>query len=252
MKKRISLLVQIAVATIIFSSCKSASVSQDPPASAVIETNQSENGPILTVEFKPGKYHNHPLMALWIEDLDGTYLQTLYVPRSIARGVFQHGSTSTGKWTEGEVRRPGALPYWGHRWGIQAKDGLYLPTPENPLPDAVSGATPQAAFVLNSRLAFQPGKKFRVFMEINQPWDWNEYWTNNKYPGDKDYATSCQPAVVYSAILDPESGIQSAELKAIGHSHYSGKDGSLTTDLSTLTTALQIASSVRVSFGGTE
>jgi hypothetical protein len=246
MKKNILFSTLILAATVIISSCKSTSVSQDPPAPAVIETNQSGNGPVLTVEFTPGKYHNHPLMALWIEDMDGTYLQTLYIPRSIARGVFQHGSTSTGRWTEGAVRRPGALPYWGHRWGVQAEDGLYLPTPENPLPDAVSGATPQAAFVLHTKLAVQSGKKFRVMMEINQPWDWNEYWTNNKFPGDKEYATSCQPAVVYAATLDPESGIRAAGLSPVGHSHYAGKDGSLTTDLSTLTTALQIVSSVHV------
>jgi hypothetical protein len=247
MKKNIFFLTLILAATGIVSSCRSTSVSQDPPAPAVIETNQSENGPVITIEFTPGKYHNHPLMAIWIEDMDGNYLQTLYVPRSIARGVFQHGSTSSGRWAEGEVRRPAALPYWGHQRGIKAEDGLYLPTSQNPLPDAVSGATPQSGFVLHAKLAFQSGKKFRVLMEVNQPWDWNEYWTNNKYPGDMEYATSCQPAVVYAAILDPDAGIRTSELKAIGHSHYSGKDGSLTTDLSTLTSALEIVRSVKAS-----
>jgi hypothetical protein len=246
MKKYNFFLTLISAATVLFSSCKSTSVGQDPTAPAMIETNQSENGPELTIQFTPGKYHNHPLMAFWIEDMDGNYLQTLYIPRSIARGVFQHGSTSTGRWTEGAVRRPGALPYWGHRWGVQAGDGLYLPTPENPLPDAVSGATPQAGFFLHAKLAVQSGKKFRVLMEINQPWDWNEYWTNNKFPGDREYATSCQPALVYAAILDPESGIRKAELLPVGHSHYAGKDGSLTTDLSTLTTAKEIVQSVLV------
>jgi hypothetical protein len=35
-------------------------------------------------------------------------------------------------------------------------------------------------------------------------------------------------------------------LKPIEHAHYAGKDGSLTTDLSTLTTALKIAKSIIV------
>jgi hypothetical protein len=35
-------------------------------------------------------------------------------------------------------------------------------------------------------------------------------------------------------------------MKLIGHSHYSGKDGNLYTDVSTLTTALDIARSIVV------
>jgi len=35
-------------------------------------------------------------------------------------------------------------------------------------------------------------------------------------------------------------------MKAIGHSHYSGKTGELFPDLSTITTALQIADSIIV------
>ena len=34
--------------------------------------------------------------------------------------------------------------------------------------------------------------------------------------------------------------------KAVGHSHYAGKDGSLTPDLSTLTTALKITNKISV------
>ena len=39
-------------------------------------------------------------------------------------------------------------------------------------------------------------------MEINQNWDWNEYWTNDKYPDDENYKMSCQPALVYEAVID--------------------------------------------------
>lgn len=31
---------------------------------------------------------------------------------------------------------------------------------------------------------------YQVFLEVNQTWDWNEYWTNNKYPDDFDYTTA--------------------------------------------------------------
>ena len=40
------------------------------------------------------------------------------------------------------------LPYWSHKRGVIASDGLYMPEPENPVPDAYSGATPVKGFVL--------------------------------------------------------------------------------------------------------
>ena len=91
-----------------------------------------------------------------------------------------------------------------------------------------------------------PGK-FRILFEINQNWDWNEYWTNNKYPDDEDYKMSCQPALVYEAVIDTENKKDSYPMKVIGHSHYSGKTGELFSDLSTITTALDIAESIVVS-----
>jgi hypothetical protein len=86
----------------------------------------------------------------------------------------------------------------------------------------------------------------KVFFEINQSWDWNEYWTNSKYPDDVDYKTSSQPSVVYSAVIDFDNPDKSYELRPIGHGHYSGKDGKIYPDLSTLTTALEIVERVKV------
>ncbi len=63
--------------------------------------------------------------------------------------------------------------------------------------------------------------------------------------GDKEYKTSSQPALVYAADIDTNTTAE-VEMKPIGHSHYSGKDGSLTTDLSTITTALKIAKHISV------
>jgi hypothetical protein len=208
--------------------------------------NDNGSGPQLAIEFSKGESHNHPLMAVWVEDTAGNYIQTLYVAQSIATGIFARGDNSTGQWTKGEIRRPAALPYWAHKRGVVAADGLYMPTPDHPVPDAYSGATPQNDFILNTRLDKDGPKVFNVLLEINQPWDWNEYWTNTKYMDDYDYKSSSQPAVVYRATIDLNSNVKEAEMKVIGHSHYSGKDGNLYTDTSTLTTALQIASKIIV------
>ncbi|NJK85438.1 MAG: hypothetical protein HC906_05200 [Bacteroidales bacterium] len=180
-------------------------------------------------------------MAVWIEDTSGNYLQTLYVAESIAKGIFKHGETSTGKWMPGEVRRPAALPVWSHSRNVLEEDGLYIPTIKTAMADGYTGATPKNNFILKTRIENQDVKAFDVYFEINQTWDWNEYWTNNKYPDDEEYKTSCQPSVVYKGTYTPDMRGKPVKLIAIGHGHYSGKDGKIYPDLSTLTTALDIA-----------
>jgi len=212
----------------------------------IVITNPEGLGTKLTVEFTNGESHNHPLMAIWIEDTSGNYIQSLFVARSIATGTYNYGDASEGQWTHGEIWRPAALPYWSHKRGIQANDGLYLPTPENPVPDAYSGATPKNDFKLDTKLDKKGMVVFNVLLEINQPWDWNEYWTNAKFPDDYEYKTSCQPAVIYSVAIDLNSKQTEYEMNVIGHSHYSGKDGKLYEDISTLTTALEIAEKIVV------
>lgn len=208
-------------------------------------SNPDGEGREFEVELVRGSSFYFPLMAIWAEDTEGNYLQELYVAESIARGVFGHGDASTGKWMPGAIRRPAALPYWGHRRGVPASDGFYLPTEEDPLPDAYTGATPTTGFQLTTRMDSELSGEVMIYLEINQSWDWNEYWTNNRFPGDEQYKTSAQPALVYAVLINlNEDG--EYQMQPIGHSHYSGKDGSLNPDLSTLTTALHIAERIVV------
>lgn len=200
----------------------------------------------VSVVVKKGKSHNYPLMAMWIEDTSGNYIQSIYVAESIAKGFFDHGESSKGKWNPGPIRRPAALPYWAHKRGIKV-DNLYVPSQSHPMPDAVTGPTPLNNIYLNSKITDQEITSFKVLLEINQSWDWNEYWTNDKYPDDEDYKTSCQPALVYSSpVISVKNHINTYPLQAIGHSHYSGKNGKLYTDLSTITTALEIIDTAHV------
>ncbi len=202
----------------------------------------------MELHFTRGRYHNHPLMAFWIEDTAGNYLRTLYVAVSIGKGEFRYGSAEEGFWKPGEIQRPSALPYWGHRRGVENEYGNMIPSPKHPMPDAMTGPTPKRNFIIHTNTGTPLPQQFVVKMEINQTWDFNEYWTNNKFPGNEEYMTSCQPALVYKAVVDLESKQKEYQMEAIGHSHYDGSDGSLTTDLSTITTALDIAREVKVVF----
>lgn len=213
-----------------------------------IFSNLKGKGLDLIIEFEIGEEHNYPSFVFWLETLDGQYIQTLFVTKSVATGFFGHGADGVGKWktTEGEAIRPATLPYWVHKRNIISKDNLLVPTMENPVPDAYTGATPSSDFILDTKSDEELPEKFNLLLEINQPWDWNEYWTNNKFPDNSDYKTSCQPSLVYSVTIDLKSETKEYFLNPIGHGHYAGENGNLYTDLSTLTTAFDIIKKVKV------
>lgn len=202
----------------------------------------------LQISFQKGESFNHPTFSIWVEDMDGNYIESLFVTQYVATGIFGNADGGKGNWSSeaGESIRPAALPYWSRKRNVISRDSVYTPTPENPVTDAVTGATPTNSFEMTVPITFHSQTKFKVLFEINQSWDWNEYWTNNKYPNNSDYKTSSQPSLVYEAELDWKNPEVLTNMTAIGHGHYSGKDGSLTTDLSTLTTALSIAKQIQI------
>jgi hypothetical protein len=209
--------------------------------------NLAEQGLEFTIYFEKGEEHNHPTFVFWIEDINENYIQTLFVTKSFATGIFGHGPVSDTLWgTEpGMAKRPAALPYWWHKCDKASIEST-VPTPDHPFVDAYTGATPEGSFSLRIKTDKTGTGKFRLLMEINQPWDWNDCWTNNKFPDDYAYKSSCQPSVIYSVTIDPESTVKEYYLNPIGHGHYSGKDGLLYTDLSTITTAKRIVNKVIV------
>jgi len=65
-----------------------------------VVTNPAGEGQEIELRFYGGPSLYYPLMAVWLEDEEGEYIQTLFVPRAIAIGVFKYGSNATGKWIE--------------------------------------------------------------------------------------------------------------------------------------------------------
>jgi hypothetical protein len=213
-----------------------------------IYTNVDASGSQLVIALNEGGKHNHPTFVFWLEDTEGNFLQTLYVTRYIATGIYGHGDAGDGEWkrTEGEAIRPATLPYWLHKRNTENPNQSLVPTPKNPIADAYTGATPESDFVLVAKTDKKIPGKFRLLMEINQPWDWNDYWTTLKYPDETDYNPSAQPSLIYAVTID--TNCQNCEffLNPIGHGHYSGKNGKLYTDLRTFSSAFNIVESVRL------
>lgn len=230
-------------------SCKNLQNSSQNDKISIIETNSNSNDiSKIVIEFLKGKSHNHPLMAIWSEDTFGNYIETFYISQSIAKGTFKHVKYQDKKCEEGEVRRPATLPYWAFKRNVIEIDGLYIPTQQRPIPDVITGATPEGNFVLNTKRTniYSYPKIFNILFEINQAWDWNNYWHNAKYFEDKDYKTSCQPSLIYSATINIDNKNDYIEMKIIGHGHFSGKSVELFNDLSSFTSALNITKSIKI------
>jgi hypothetical protein len=207
-----------------------------------LASNSDANGTKFQMSFETGEDHNYPSLAIWIESIDGKFIQTLFATQSVATGVYRYKSAGDLKWVEGpgKAERPASLPYWFHKRDNQKMENAVLPSEEEPVPDAYTGATPQKSFVIDLTADKKLTGKVKLMVEFNQPWDVNDYWTNSKYPDNKQYLTSCQPALVYAVEVDLENLMPMYYLNPIGHSHPYGANGRLYTNLTTFTTALNI------------
>jgi hypothetical protein len=235
------------VLIILLSSCATTEKLGETSLQQIVK-NQQGQGLAFEIELLKGKAHNHPSFAFWIEDLEGNYIQTLFVTQYVATGTYAHGHLAPGKWNnvKGPAERPATLPYWLHKRNIKNRQGSLLPTADEPVPDAYTAATPLSDFILKTRADGQLPQKFRLLMEINQPWDSNAFWNNAKYPESWDYRASLQPALVYTATIDRESGEDEYSLNPLGHSHWTGENGKLYSDITSITTAKEIVKQIIV------
>ena len=188
---------------------------------------------------------NQPQIAIWIEDLDGKYLETLYVTQGVAKQDWKKApSDPTPK---EEIRRPESLPHWAHQRGIKYKDGLYLPTRDKPLIDAVTSATPTNSFELDSKIKAER-EQVIVKAEINHSGDFNDFYHKN-LDSDSDYYGggkwgSGQPAVIYAKKINLTDTEQRYSLEIIGHSSPNGDNGKVYPDILKLTTAKRIVEEI--------
>jgi len=237
----------LLLSTIVFMQCKPTTRVEE--VVTIVDPAANKKGDTFTINLKPGKHFNHPTYVVWAEDMAGNYLRTIYITESYASGIFGHQMQGDSIWlkTKGPSYQPAALPYWTHK-KPGSKDGAKVPTPQNPFVDAYTGATQKKAFNFETSVTDQ--LPFRVLMEVNQTWDWNEHWTNNLYPDSPAYKRSAQPSVIYGVTINEKSG--SYYLNPIGHGDPKGDSGKLFTNLKTMTTALHIFDTMEISLNSSK
>ena len=214
----------------------------------IVELNTS-NDIQLTIDVLRSEHYWHPQMAIWIEDAQGNYVETLFVSKATARGLFFGGRSKANfktfdesKDASGDYRRVNALPVWSHHRGVKYADGMYVPSSNDPLPDAITGATLVDNFkILTSIDELQ---EFQLKIEINVAFDDNEYYSEYDFPEDEVFHNGTgqlgQPSIVFNAEIDMNDSKDYYLMELIGHGHHSGQNGDIFKDLSKLTTAKQI------------
>ncbi len=212
----------------------------------IIYTKTDDKEYEIDFEFKKGDSYTNPLFAAWLEDSIGNYIETLYISASISASTFKNGYLKDKKWLPAILRRPEALPCWSHSRNIKAEDGLYVPLYPALDLDAVTGATPQNNFIIKTGSSLANVDNFRILFELNQSFDWNEYYAKNSFPTDSIYSGSGavgQPSLVYSININKNDILKEHYfiMKPLGHGHHSGKNGYIDTNFDKISTALSIA-----------
>ena len=99
-------LILISVIAALLSGCSGKTVKEQNitgEPQTIISTNPEGRGAEISIELYKGKSFYYPLMAAWIEDAAGNFIQTLYVPTTIATGVFKYGKKENGKWVPAQA-----------------------------------------------------------------------------------------------------------------------------------------------------
>ncbi|MDY3759107.1 MAG: DUF2271 domain-containing protein [Treponema sp.] len=140
----------------------------------------------ISVAVNPGEAYSKraPQIAVWVEDSDGTYVDTLFVTKK-ASGNKWIGSPKDG--------RPESLPDWYRAKGQNpaekiSKDEI----------DATTSATPKKGIVISKDLELEKGKTYVFKCQVNQSFDYNEYYTK------KNSGVDGQPAVLYAGEMIPD------------------------------------------------
>ncbi|MEM7085217.1 MAG: hypothetical protein AAF489_03495 [Bacteroidota bacterium] len=220
----------------------------------IVEMNV-DNDVQLTIDLMRSEHYWHPQMAVWVEDTEGNYIETLFVSKATAKGLFFGGRSKenfktfdTQKEASGDFRRVDALPVWSHKKGKVYADGMFAPPSNDPLPDAITGATITDNFKLLSSI--RSFSKFRLKIEINVAFDDNEFYSEFDFPDDEIFHNGTgqlgQPSIIFDAEIDMNDGKKYYLMELVGHGHQSGQTGDIYTDLSKLTTAKQIVERIVV------
>jgi len=179
--------------------------------------------------YQQTRFGEAPQLAVWLVNPDTEEIKTLYVTHR----------TATGQW-EGKVECKTSLPYWTGRY-ILEKSLVEAPGYLNPVPDAISSATPKNELILG--LPKLNWDITHLYMEVNASGDFNTFYPAVDKNGIPDHDGNGQPSIVLFYILDSNTTGE-LELQLKGRTAQSYQGGCLNPDISTITSAAYLIESV--------
>jgi len=177
------------------------------------------------------RYKKPPQFAVWIENLAGSQIRTVWVT----------DKTGTGSWG-GKTTRPVALPYWTSRWRRETLSSG-LPNPANPVVDAATGATPKQD--LNCQVKVPAGSTWNCFVEVNASGDYNETFAEKLKDGTRDKNGNGQPSIVYKGKIKAVPGKKCVPRLA-GRTDQLEEIDHMIPDTTSITTAANLLSKIEV------
>ena len=171
-------------------------------------------------------------MAVWLEDEQGRFVDTVMVTRkTAAKGLGNRGGGLDDRWGGSRLS---VLPVWAYRRGKPDERGNPYPDKDHPLPDTVTAASPKAGEMVRHWAPLYPLAPgvYHFYIEVNASFDDNEYHDYSWYRG--------QPSVVWKGDIAVGGKQAAGAAKPLGHGDPAGADGRINPDLSTLSTALTL------------
>ncbi|MDO3384648.1 hypothetical protein QWI17_02225 [Gilvimarinus sp. SDUM040013] len=250
-----------------------------PPDSINYQVVGDYNNSQISVELKKGPAMRWPQYAIWLESVEGEFIQPLYVSQSVATNRFDNTvekidssgqlnsnvldysdeeffSIFSERKSDGKAPdrfRQESLPVFLHKLKGDKDSDRFLSPGEIAELDAYTGATLADNFMVGRSLKNSSHRLVDVYLEVNQSFDFNEYYSSDRFPDDLIYSGngfSAQPSVIYRARVDLSKAETVTVMELVGHGHHSGNDGVIYKDVSNLTTALDIVDRVLVEVSG--
>lgn len=171
-----------------------------------------------------------PQAAIWLEDTNGNYIQTLYVTKKASKKSWIFAP---------DEGRPESLPVWYKASKRDsAKTKKKIVSKNDSQIDAVTSATPKAKFEVKGEI---PNGNFVLKAEFNKSFDYNDTFTK------KNSNDNGQPSLVYEAYVTQGENAQT-EFKFLGTGSVDGSDGKIHKGTVGLTTAKDMVKAVTIRF----
>ena len=206
-----------------------------------------------------------PQIVIWTEDSLGQLMETVYITGADFKKMRHAGKNKKGALFFSEC-----FPVWASRVKAAGKE---LPSKEKPYTDAVTSATPQSSFTVQTRLR-QAVKTQAEVKELYPNFNWDKYMSNIglDYTGDinvrqpnffaeinksgdlnavynkenNDWVG--QPSIVYSVkVPEIQPGLV-CSLHSVGHGGKIQDPPAIYSDLSDFDTALKQVRAIAITF----